>query len=296
MSPDWEPTFASWAQPPGKTEQDKCDNAERAIRKAADSWADLASRSRVVFPQGSYRNRTNVRADSDVDVCIMCTESFFYHIPDGTTPADFDFTTPASYPYADFKGDVQAALVSYFGAGSVRRGKKAFDIHHNTYRVDADVLPAFEYRYYRKYGSYLKGAAFLPDGGSLTVNWPEQNYANGVQKNDATGRRFKAIVRILKRLGNKMADEGYASAGEAPSFLIECLLWNVPNEGFGHSTYTSDVRWALAHLFNNTSADSGCTEWREVNKMKYLFRTGQPWTRQQAHEFISAAWDYVGFE
>ena len=56
------------------------------------------------------------------------------------------------------------------------------------------------------------------------------------QKNDATGRRFKAVVRILKRLRNEMVDNGHKVAGPIPSYLIECLIWNVPNEGFGHDT------------------------------------------------------------
>ncbi|HEV2146526.1 MAG TPA: hypothetical protein VGR37_03835 [Longimicrobiaceae bacterium] len=57
-----------------------------------------------------------------------------------------------------------------------------------------------------------------------------------------------------------------------------------------------DMRWILAHLFNHTRSFSECDECGEVNELKYLFRTSQPWTREQAHSFISAAWDYLGFE
>ena len=39
---------------------------------------------------------------------------------------------------------------------------------------------------------------------------------------------------------------------KTPSFLIECLVWNVPNEGFGHDTLRADVRYTLAHLCNET--------------------------------------------
>jgi len=39
-----------------------------------------------------------------------------------------------------------------------------------------------------------------------------------------------------------------------------------------------------------------CSEWGEINELKYLFRTGQPWTLLQAHSFASAAWDFLGFE
>jgi hypothetical protein len=58
-----EDSLASWAKPPGSTEQDKCDNAVRGIRKAIDGSTKLASKTISVFALGSYCNRTNVRQD-----------------------------------------------------------------------------------------------------------------------------------------------------------------------------------------------------------------------------------------
>ena len=287
-----EETFQSWATAPGETEQTKCDNAVRAVRKAIEASPALKGRSIRVFAQGSYCNRTNVRTDSDVDICVLCADSLFSYLPNGLTDADFALT-PATYVYSQYKNEVEAALKAYFGKERVTRGKKAFDIHENTYRLDADAV---EYRRYRGDGTYDSGTAFLPDGGSRIVNWPEQNYENGVAKNKETGQRFKDVVRILKRLRNKMDEEKIAAAKPIPSFLIECLVWNVPNPRFGHATYKEDVREALAHLFNNTRVFDDCKEWGEANEYKYLFRQGQAWTMEQAHSLTSAAWDYLGLE
>lgn len=77
MSDNWEDKFTSWASPPGQTEQTKCDNAVSVIHNAIDASSALSSRAITVFAQGSYRNRTNVRADSDVDVCVLCRDSMF---------------------------------------------------------------------------------------------------------------------------------------------------------------------------------------------------------------------------
>lgn len=293
---DWEASFESWGKPPGETERDKCENAERAIRKAIAASNVLSTRSVDVFAQGSYRNRTNVRKDSDVDICILCRDVFFFDLPDGITREQFGFTSPGNYSYEQFKNDVGSALVSYFGNTGVTRGNKAFDIHANTYRVDADAVPAFEYRRYNNFTSYHEGTRFFPDQGGTVTNWPQQNYDNGVAKNDATGRRFKSLVRILKRLRNEMADAGFPAATPIPSYLIECLGWNVSNEGLAHNAYKDDVRYALAHLWNNTRSDESCHEWGEINELKYLFRAGQPWTRQGTNSFLHAAWNYVGFE
>lgn len=292
----WEDTFSSWASAPGQTEQDKCDNAVRGVQKAIAASKALAGRDVRVFPQGSYRHRTNVRIESDVDVAVLCTDTIFHDLPAGMTIGDVGLSAPADYPYQTFKNDVEAALVSHFGRASVTRGNKAFDVHENSYRVDADVVACFEHRRYAQDKSFITGTAFLADDGLKIINWPEQNYTNGVSKNDATGRRFKALVRILKRLKYKMVDEGSEAAKSVPSWLIECLAWNVPNEHFEHDTYRADVRAGLAHLFNNTIRAGECQEWGEVNELKYLFRTGQPWTREQAHAFLSEAWDYIGFK
>src|ERR1700758_3486623 len=100
----WEDTFQSWSKPPGETEQTKCDNAVRAVRKAIDASPAFAKRSIAVFPQGSYRNRTNVRLDSDVDVCVLCTDSLFSNLPDGLTDADVGLS-PATYVYSQYKND-----------------------------------------------------------------------------------------------------------------------------------------------------------------------------------------------
>jgi hypothetical protein len=291
----WEETFRSWASPPSQTEQDKCDNAERAIGKAVAASATLQQRGVTVYTQGSYRNRTNVRLESDVDIGILCEETFYFDLPAGATAQSVGIN-PATYSYSQFKQDVERALIGYLGRSAVVRGSKAFDVHENTYRVDADVVACFPYRWYQLNGSYIEGRAFLTDGGTRIVNYPEQNYSKGVAKNDRTKRSFKANVRILKRLRHKMVDDGIAAASAIPPYLLECLAWNVPDEGFMHSNYTDDVQYVLSHTFNHTRTIEECQLWCEINDIKYLFRSGQPWAMNTTHQFLSEAWNYVGFK
>lgn len=299
MSYEWEETFESWANGPGKIEQEKCDNAVSAIQKAIALNIRLSKMDISVFPQGSYRARTNIRQDSDVDICVCLNSSFFADYPPGKTNQDY-FNKDGDIRFIDFKNFVEEALIKYFGTPAVKRGNKAFDIHENTYRVDADVIPAFRRRRYvsDKIDGYIKpeGIAFLTDNGALIENWPEQTYENGVNKNDVTSRRYKRVIRILKNLRNKMQEDGIVSANNLASFLIECLVWNVPSDGFNHNFYTEDTRYVLAHAFNETRKEETCKEWGEVNELKYLFRALQPWTREQAHSFLSSVWDYLGFK
>ena len=67
-----------------------------------------------------------------------------------------------------------------------------------------------------------------------------------------------------------------------------------PTFRLNKDTYTEIVRHLLANLWNRTRKDDDCSEWREVNELKDLFRLAQPWTRQEANEFLQAAWDCIG--
>lgn len=296
---NWEPTFTTWAQGPSEAEATRMDNTERAIREALLRDDRLARMNIKVFAQGSYKANTNVKHDSDVDICVLNTDYVFGNYPDGRGSGDFGLSD-TNFSYAEFKNMVGDALISRFGAQVVTRGNKAFDIHANSYRVDADVIPAFEHRRYTgRFISggrheYYSGIEFHPDDGGKIINWPEQTYSNGCNKNDNTSRRYKRVIRILKRLRNQMQDEHILAANNIGSFLIESLVWNAPNTNFGSLGYQSNVRAVLAHTFNETLTDDKCKEWGEVNELKYLFRGKQPWTREQAHNFLSAAWDYIG--
>ncbi len=295
MMRDWEAQVREWAKPPGKTEQDRCNNAVSAIRNAIEASQKLSGRGVSVFAQGSYRNNTNVRKDSDVDIGILCTNSLLNNFPPGMNRDDFGLS-PATYLYEQYKNEVEEALVAYLGRVAVKRGNKAFDVHETSHHVEADVAAFFEHRRYEKGSSYLEGVALLTDKEKRRViNWPEQHYENGVSKNTKTGTRFKSIVRVFKALSNEMTDAG-VRAGNIPGFLIECLVWNVPNNYFQHSSYSDDVRSALVFLYNNTETDDLCREWGEVSELKYLFRPSQKWTREQANSFIVTAWNYIGFE
>ena len=290
---DWERVFSVWSKPPGKTEQERCDRAVRAIKDAVAADATLASKTVRTFPQGSYRNRTNVRQDSDVDVCVLCEDTFYYHLLPGVPGLSVQIM-PATYKFGSYKNDVERALVNRFGRANVRRGNKAFDVNENTRRVDADAAPCFAYRLYFNGWQYHDGTALIADDtGRLVTNFPRQQYDNGVAKNDATDRRFKRAVRIVKKLSHEMEDAGVASARPIASFLIESLIWNAPDHLFGPPSLRDMTQGVIAHLWEYTRADATCGTWREENGIKLLFHGSQSWTRAQANQFLYDAWNYV---
>ena len=90
LATDWEQTFRNWSKPSSDSECEKQENAERMIGDAICESNALQQRDIKIVPQGSYRNNTNVRQESDVDICICCMHPFF-----------------ADYTFADYgQGDV----------------------------------------------------------------------------------------------------------------------------------------------------------------------------------------------
>lgn len=304
MGADWETIFASWAQPPSEAEKERSERVIGAIRTAVSNSPKLRSKRILVFPQGSYRNRVNVRRESDVDVGVMLYEYFLDEYPHGKTRADYG-NHNVDYTFSQFKGELEEALVSHFGQAAVKRGNKAFDIKATAARVEADVVPLFEFRQYWAGGDYRAGVALIPDAGGRRIeNYPERlvehwpriplHYENGVSKNEATQRRFKGMVRILKMLRIKLAESGNIRAAGVPGYLAECLVWNAPDWCFEYPNWVERVDAVLRFLWANTTEHSLCAEWCEVDGIKYLFHGSQPWTLEQANAFIVSAADYVG--
>jgi hypothetical protein len=299
MARDWESWLANAARGPSQTEKDERDRTEARIRRAIANDPNLSGNVRV-FVKGSYANNTNVRADADVDIAVEWNKwAYVQHEfqAKGLTAAQVGYTPVDEGPSPDtYRQWVRDALVNAFGSSCVHSGSKAILVDASSTTLDADVVPCFRHsRYDRAGATPEQGIRLYPRGGGMILNWPDQNLANGRRKNNATSRSYKQIVRAVKRLENDMVEKGILSK-EVPSFLIECLLWNVPDPRFTSSSfYLETVRKCFRFLWTPLR-ENQCEEWGEVNELKYLFRSGQNWTRQDAFNFVDKAWDTVGVE
>lgn len=294
----WNEKFGNWAGPLSDTEDQRCQNAESVIRSAIAADPVLSGYNLRVFAQGSYKANTNVRADSDIDICICHQDVFFSQYPPGMSDANFG-NHGAGLTFSAFKEHVQRALLNRFGYSGVTRGDKAFRVHENTYRINVDVVPTFEYRWYYRAdnGTYphASGVKFFSDAGKGTVNWPDQTYANGTKKNRETGWKYKQVIRILKTLRGEMRASNVSAAKDVSSFLIESLVWNVGNGYFVGDDLYDIVNKVVLHAWYQTCEDDRCKDWTEVNGIKTLFHYEQPWNRAKANAFLWAVREFVGF-
>lgn len=176
-------------------------------------------------------------------------------------------------------------------------GKIAYRVREKSTTLPADIVPCWEYRRYDRiengYPVFQEGSCVFPTGGSRTENYPEQQRQQGNEKNSRTAKRYKRMVRTLKKFQTRLEDQGIIT-DPVPSYAIECLVYNVPDTSFGHSTYKADMRAVLATIFNATLPDGNWNDWEEVNGLKYLFRGNASWSHEQVHRLADAAWDELG--
>jgi hypothetical protein len=293
-----EETLAGWTGRASDAEQDRYERTRNAVIgaiKGSNAWQDA---NLETYAKGSYPNFTNVVRDSDVDIAVEMTSVFFSEFIHGAK----DLTKPqvgispysGAYDSANLKDDIEAALVAEFGRPAITRGNKALHLRESSRSLAADVVPCFTYRaYYSESGSYRTGIQIHPDHGARIHNYPKQHLDEGVTKNNQTSRRYKRVVRILKRLENKMVDEGVIAA--VPSFLIESMVWNVSNGAFDRATWTDRLRSVLVGIYEQLDDDEKASKMLEANNCKYLFHPTRTWTKPQAEQFILSAWRYMGY-
>lgn len=225
----------------------------KAALEAAD--APYAERDFNVFLQGSYGNDTNIRSESDVDVVIQLKNTFQHNIselPQDQQAAFKAAYSDATYTHANFKGDVLAVLKSKFGA-DISESEKAILIASRSSRRTADVVVAIQYRRYQQFlvasaATYDGGICFYTASGTKIINYPRQHSKNLTKKHQSTNSWFKPMVRIFKNLRSRAVAKGLLNQGDAPSYYLEGLLYNVPDSTFGDSymkTFVAAFNWIM---------------------------------------------------
>ncbi len=266
--------------------QDASKQTHEVIRRVLDAYRWPPGMTYDFYLQGSYRNDTNIRGDSDVDVVLEIT-SAFQHDTSAISQFERDmlFPTfrPASHDWNDFRRETLKALEGGFGSRMVGQGNKSIKLKADPPRLAADVVVCMGYRRYNNFYSYAEGITFcaLRDKRWI-VNYPKEHYKNGTAKSRRTWDRYKRTVRMFKNARNHLESAGRISAGLAPSYFVECLIYNAPHLAFQSSfqdTYRSIVNWMVQNNLDRLVCQ---------NEQQWLFGpTSEQWSVASARTFAN---------
>ena len=278
-----------WAQP-GTVKGAK--NTHSAIRNAltGHQWPDDV-RYRT-YLQGSYRNNTHLRRQSDVDVVVELTS---LPVRDGTLlPSSQKALLEEKFPEQEygwrrFRRDVLRAVAAAFGESRLREGRKTLKLVMESPEIPVDVVVAVRFLTYTEYlghRSYKHAEGmglYLPAESRWTVSYPHIHRRNGVGKEKATNGWFRRTIRMFKNARAQLVEENRLAPATARSYQLECLLYNVPDRLLGHScqaAYSSALYWLRGNELSRFSCQ---------NKMVPLFDSGpDSWNEKDARTLIDA--------
>ena len=241
----------TWSSAPSPTEMGRIKKTREIIEEVLKSrlpideikkkWNMVGFRYDI-YLQGSYANSTNVRFDSDVDIVVQLNSVFGY---DTSKLGELEkishethYPSSSLYQFNQFKTDIYDALVAEFGSSSTHWANKCLKIDGNTNRVNADVIPCFQYKLYKRFISlqdqdFVEGIRLYNSStGERIINYPKVHLSNCESKNVDTDGKFKDLVRIYKNMRNNLVDKGELLAETAPSYFIENLLYNCTSPCF----------------------------------------------------------------
>ncbi|MBS1780433.1 MAG: nucleotidyltransferase [Bacteroidetes bacterium] len=256
-----------------------------------NNWNDDVSFN--IYLQGSYRNFTNIMSDSDVDVIIEFSSVFYSNKHELTQEQLRDFNeyySDGKYSLNSFRDAVIQRLKSYYGETYVKVGNNSIKVLANSGRLDCDVICCAEYREYRSFSkidtsSYAKGIVFWTnETHEKVVNFPKLHFDNGASKNQNCDSNYKPTIRIIKNIRARLVSSGTITKSLAPSYFIEGLMFNMPDNIFKNVTHYSRTL-AVLNTFHNYS-DTQLEALVCQNRQRYLFgNSKQQWNVEDCKTF-----------
>lgn len=271
-------------------------NTYNSISKALDAYTWPAGVQYDVYLQGSYKNYTNIRNDSDVDVVVELKSTFHYDLSTLSFSQkswfEQDYPGQATYGWIEFRADVIAALQNYYGADCVDTTKKKcvrVKARENSGRLDADVIVCLTHRKYNNYpvvseSDLVEGIRFLViQEYRWVINYPNVHFRNGARKNSRVNQLYKPTARVFKNAAKYMRGRNQIADDLAPSYFIECLAYNLPDGQFCPTygdTYLNLLTW-----FVDTNWDALVCQNEQV---KLFGDTPEQWDWQKALGLVRA--------
>ena len=220
--------------------------ATRASVVAAIEHADsvVAPLRPEVYLQGSYGSSTNIYGNSDVDIVVQLNSVFTSDFSRLSPEESFGVqaslrTVPSPYGSANFRQDVTQSLATYYGSKNVTAENKCIRVLSGGNRLQADVNACILHRrYYSVPGTgpvVFEGIEFwAARDGRGVINFPKQHRWAGEYKNskERTGGRYKHLVRIFKNGRERLVRAKVLTKELAPSYFVESLVFNVPDNLF----------------------------------------------------------------
>ena len=275
-----------WSKP-GKSE-----NSKITYEKLKNVINSKCNGNYEIFLQGSYNNDTYIKENSDIDVVVLNEDVLICNNLSMIKGNLNDLSSFKSLLYYR----IQSANNFIFTLGN-----KTIKYVGNTNYVPADIVPC---ACYKETAKSVQMGTIIYDTKlrKYFINYPKQHYNKGVSKSNKTNGNFKKAVRMFKNARNDAVKKRLLQTEDiAPSYFLECLIYNIPNDCFNGNEYDIFYK-SIYWLYHNKNLLSNM---KCQNEIQNLFGYDNPnkkiiynkWNTGDAITFINAIaslWDNWG--
>ncbi len=289
--------ISKWARPLNLYTDGVVKSIARSVCDALEA-SGLADTCKVL-PYGSQYFDSAISVNTPLDIYVLDTKNFAYDVQSTVDTSTLDLPKEQT-DYKKFRDIVYKDMRNHFHKNNVSIIGNTIYIKKENYKVH--VKPALLYHAYtnviNKNGeqvvSFIEGVTMPKKDGSPLIYYPFHEEKNYNSTNIKTDYRFNSIVRVFKHLSDWMSrKEGYSTM--IHSFLITCLLYNVPNVVIKRmSGYDDAIVEIVDYLYDILTTDL-YKDMYEINDIKLLFSSKQTWTRESALDFILKSKKYIKY-
>ena len=244
----------------GKADTDT--NVYNRLAEVIDRCFDCSD----IYLQGSYRNSTSIDGSGDVDIVVECN---------GYYENSFDYR----HDLRNLRDDLFNAIQGFHNF-RFEKGSKTIKYPGSNIYSPADIVPCIPYKCSQGWGMSI----YDHRNHRVIHNFPKQHIQNGIDKNKKTNQSFKKIVRVFKNARDYLVDHYKIREGLAPSYFIECMVYNVPDHLFVDDVPVA-FKGALGWLNRNFIEAIG---FRCQNGITQLFDLNTGWDYTNFNKFLSA--------
>jgi hypothetical protein len=250
------------------------------------------------FMHGSYQNGTNIGDKDPVDAAVVLTSAWSQDI--AMTGRSQQALFQLMNTWQNFRLDILGSLRAKYGLVNVEDQPNCLRVEGSADRLPVNIAVGLQHRLYFSFNAssgrqYQEGMTFWTPQSLQVENFPKVHFENGQAKDGEAGTKgwFKPVVRMFKNARSFMVARDIIDAAIAPSYFIECLAYNAPNQNFGRScqdSFAGVLKWLatapLAGLKVQNGIDplfgSGPTQWSDKHARIFidtLVRVWNEWDR-----------------
>jgi hypothetical protein len=240
-----------------------------------------------VYMHGAYQNGTNLNDKDPVDIAVALTSAWSQDL--AMSGANQQDQRRLQNTWHEFRLDVLGTLRGKYGLVNVEDQPNCLRVEGAAGSNPVNIAVGIQHWLYLNFGlsagkQYQEGLSFWTPENRQVVNFPKVHNENGQAKDGEAGTKgwFKPMVRMLKSARGYMVEREVIDPSLAPSYFIECLVYNAPNTCFGWScqdSFSAVLKWLNTGHLAGLKVQSG---------IEPLFGTGPAqWSDKHARIFIN---------